>query len=385
MIEMVEKQVSSFPVLLTEKQLELMDLTPAKYTRLRSGHHEKVIRESAIPEEDVAAAIAFFIQHPDVGAGKAHDTLIEQESAYISTANLNVLKQELANQAAKEYQHRKQEEKLLEADLQKALLAKLSNCDYQHQRAIYPNHIWAMDFVSLNFLGYPFAICVVYDEFSQAYISLQVAAYADHQLAKQTLLDAFERTTKRPELIRRDNGKPFLTIEFQKLLETAIIQDYPIPPHSPWYNGSLESCNTSLKAAIKTTGMQEMAESPTHYCEFRKRPKQAIEYLRKLLERVRDKLNKTICRSKHKMPPDKVLQGKQLETRERHLAFVARKKDERQKRMKKLQMEKKDKRRPKQFLDNIQTLTRRALKKMGTNKLYVLDELLHNRFLMFET
>jgi hypothetical protein len=57
---------------------------------LRQGHHEKTVRESAIPEEDVAAAIAFFIQHPEVGAGRAHDTLVDQEVAYISTANLNV-------------------------------------------------------------------------------------------------------------------------------------------------------------------------------------------------------------------------------------------------------------------------------------------------------
>jgi transposase InsO family protein len=160
----------------------------------------------------------------------------------------------------------------LEAQFREALLAKRAKAEYQHQRATYPNHIWATDFVFLTFLGTPVALCVVYDEFSQAYLSLKVSAQADHQLAKRTLQDAMEQTSTKPVLIRRDNGKPFITEEYQQLLETAIIKDYPIPPYSPWYNGSLESCNTSLKAAIKTAGMQDMAESQTPYSELRKKP-----------------------------------------------------------------------------------------------------------------
>ena len=385
MIEFVEKQAKTFPVLQAEKRLELMDLTAVKYSRLCHGYHEKVVRESAIPEEDIVAAIEFFIQHPDVGAGKAHDTLIDQELAYLSTTNLNAVKQELVNHSAKEYQQRKEEEKLLEAQLREALLAQRAHSDYQHQRANHPHHIWATDFLFLTFLGTPVALCVVYDEFSQAYMSLKVAAHADHQLAKRTLQEAFERTTQKPELIRRDNGKPFVTEEFQKLLETAITQDYPVPPHSPWYNGSLESCNTSLKAAIKTTGMQDMAESPTPYPEWRKNPDQAIEHLQEIGNRVHATLNKSSCRCKHKMPPLKVLQGKQRQTHELHQAFIAKKKDERWERMKKIQMEKKENGTPKRFIDKIVTLTRRALRKMETNTLYVFNELLHNRFRMFET
>lgn len=385
MIEFVEKQATAFPELPAEKRLELLELTAVKYSRLCRGYHEEVVRESAIPEEDIVAAIEFFIQHPDVGAGKAHDTLIDQELAYLSTTNLNAVKQELVTHSAKEYQHRKEEEKLLEAQLREALLAQRANSDYQHQRANHPHHIWAIDFLFLTFLGTPVALCVVYDEFSQAYMSLQVGAHADHQLARRTLKEAFEGTTRKPELIRRDNGKPFETEEFQKLLDTAITQDYPVPPHSPWYNGSLESCNTSLKAAIKTTGMQDMAESPAQYSKWRKNPDQAMKHLQEIVNRVREKLNKTICRSKHKMPPQKVLQGKQRQTHELQRAFIVKKKEERRERMKKIQMEKKHTGTPKRLIDKIETLTKRALRKMESNVLYVFTELVHNRFRMFET
>ncbi len=385
MIKLIEKQGVFFPWLQTEKRLEQLDLSFAQYTRLCRGHHEKIVRESAIPEEDVAEAIDFFIQNPEVGAGRAHDTLVDQELACISATNLNEIKQELAYQTAKEYQHRKEEEKLLEAALVAALLAKRENVDYQHQRANYPNHIWATDFVFLNFLGNPVPLCVVYDEYSQAYLSLKVAAHADHQLARQTLQEAFERTSTNPKLIRRDNGKPFITEEFQKLLDTAIAKDYPVPPHSPWYNGSLESCNTSLKAAIKTAGMQDIARSPTSYPELRKNPDLALSHLQEIVNQVREKLNETICRYKHRVPPSIVLQGKQMERQKRHQAFKAKKRTARKERMKKIQMEKKGAGSPKQFIDNVTSLTRKALRKLKTDALYVCNELLHNRFRMFET
>jgi len=384
-IHLVVKQESIFPRFQVEKRLEQMDLSPGQYLRLCRAHHGKIVRESAIPEEDVAAAIEFFIRHPEVGAGRAHDTLVDQEVAYISTANLNALKRELANHSAQEYQHRKEEEKLLEAKLRETLLAKRANADYQHQRATYPNHIWATDFVFLTCLGTPVALCVVYDEFSQAYLSLKVAAHADHLLAKRTLQGAFEQRSTKPELIRRDNGKPFMTEEYQQLLDKAIIKDYPVPPHSPWYNGSLESCNTSLKAAIKTAGMQDMARSPAQYLELRKNPDLATLHLQEIVNRVQKKLNETICRSKHRVPPLKVLQGKQMETQKRHQAFKAKKKADRKERMKKIQMEKKETGSPKLFIDKVKSLTRKALKKMETDALYVFNELLHNRFRMFET
>jgi len=93
-------------------RLEKIELNPSSYKRLCEGLHRKTVRESAIPEGDIEASIRFFISHPDVGAGKARVSLIDKEEAYLSTATINAVKQELSCEVEQEYKRRKDEEKL---------------------------------------------------------------------------------------------------------------------------------------------------------------------------------------------------------------------------------------------------------------------------------
>ncbi len=382
MIDLIRRHAAEYSKHNTIDRLDQVGLTPSSYKRLCEGLHKKIVRESAIPEGDVEAALRFFIDHPDVGAGKARVSLIDQETACLSTATLNAVKQQLSNEVAQEYKQRKEEEKLLEAQLQKDLLARQNNAGYQHLRAEFPNHIWATDFSNIKFLGMHFVLCVVYDEYSQNYVSLRAGSTADHNLAAASLREALDRTPEPPDYVRRDNGKPFLTEAFQRQLETT--QDYPTPPHSPWYNGSLESCNTSLKAAIKTTGMQDMAGNPSPYREARKDTCVALSFLQDLVERVRVMLNEEISRTKHQMPPAKAFSGRQQATRDRHRAFVVRKKTERHERMANIRTNPKGRTAPRTLLDKARSIARRIIGSMKVSDLYVLNEVLHHRFRMFE-
>jgi len=260
---MIDEHDKLFPGFLSKQRLEQADLSPAAYARLIQSIHERAKRESVIMDDEVEAAVQLIIKHPNLGAGKLHATLIDQEEALISTTFLNDAKQEIARASEATYRARREEEKLLQAALTKRFeLHK----HYQHVKAEFSHHIWAIDFVYIDFLGYRFCLCVLYDIFSQGYLSILAGFGCTEDLAVRAIEEAVASTGKRASrFLRRDNGKAFITINYQKLLAGLKVTDQPIPPGSPWLNGSLETNNTGLKTTIKATGMQEMLNTPDRF------------------------------------------------------------------------------------------------------------------------
>ncbi len=379
MIELVEQHAATYHRHLTGDRLKQAGLTGSAYRRLCNNTDKQRVRESAIPEADLAEAVKFFMEHPDVGAAKAWATLIAGEKAWISVANLNQIKHELAAESARKYKERDEAKKLLEAQLREDLAAR-KTIAYQHIKATYPHHIWAIDFVNITFLGMLFVICVVYDEYSQAYTAIKVGMGGDQYLAADAFREALAQSSTRPKLMRRDNGKPFLTELFQEMLNASM--DYPVPPHSPWFNGSLESCNGSLKAAVKTTGMQKMACDSAAFRQVRWSPDLALEALQDIISDVQTMLNTDIARLRHGMTPAQAISG-QKEARSKQKAFVAHKREERKKRMASIRTN--PERNPKTFLTKTKTIVKRLIRNLETDALYVLNEVLHHRFRMFET
>ena len=380
MIELIERQALIYPQHLAKDRLLQASLTPTSYNRLRNQIYTRIARESAIPAKDIKAAVAFFIKYPQLGAGKARATLIDMAKAWMSSSSLSSIKKMLASIADLLYKKRREEEKLLEESLRKALAAR-KGLKYTHKKASCPNDIWAIDFVNITFLGMSFVICVVYDEYSQLYPAIMIATQGDQHLAAAAFEEALTQSSAKPQYVRRDNGKPFLTEKYQEQL--ADTQDYPVPPHSPWYNGALESCNLSLKATIKSIGMQMMATNPDLSKEVRNAPDLALETLHSIISGARRVLNEEIARLKHQMTPARAYDDKQrAEAPSRHDAFVKKSMDERSKRMKALQA--KPPRNPKTLAVKAQTIINRTLSKMDTGAIYVLREILNQRFQVFE-
>lgn len=379
---MIESDQTKFPDHSRADILTCYGLTPSRYARLLAAEALGRVRESAIPEEDVEAAMDLFIEHPQIGAAKAHYTLMDREKALISTAFLNQAKQQLSITAESEYQRRAQEEKLIEAEL---LARRQHQQDYTHIQADHPNHIWAIDFVAIRFLSFSLCIAVVYDIFSQAYMAIVAGSGCDKDLAQKAILAAVDKNGGISALLlRRDNGKAFMTDSIQQLLANLFLQDAPIPPAAPWFNGSLESCNSGLKSTIKTHAMQELILAPQVLKDARHSAQNAIAVLQNHCDTTLVTLNDTISRVKFGMPPAAVHNNQKLQVELRHQAFCEAKKSERKERMKAIQAAPKRSRLT-TYTDKVTSVIRRKLKQLTTDQLFILNETIHGRFAAIET
>jgi len=365
-----------------QERLKQVDMTPASYNRLKHSAAERSKRESVIMEEEVDAAVKVIIEHPEIGAGKLHYTLLDQEKAIISTSFLNEDRMQIAQDSEAEFRRRREEEKTLEAELNKRLLPLET---YQHIEALAPHHIWAIDFVNINFLGFRFCLCVIYDIFSQAYLCIQAGDGCTEDLACRALKQAAVSADCQARFfLRRDNGKAFITESFQELLVALELTDQPIPPGSPWFNGSLESNNGNLKASIKAAGMQGLVNTPLDF-QIRGDIGAVLDVLQRTCDTTLQVLNEKISRPKFEMPPQQVMDGKIDETRKRHQRFIEQKTADRSARMADLRQRANRSERNKTFLEKIRRYFKQAAKAMSTDQLYVLNEIIHGRFLAIET
>jgi transposase InsO family protein len=374
---MIKEHETSYPHHPSAERLLQLDLCSAEYRRLRTSVRDRAVRESQIGQDEVDAIVNFYLEHPEVGARRAHHTLVDQEKALISTGFINEAKQELAELADKEYRKRDEAEKLIEAELR---ARRAEQPPYKNVAAQHPNHIWAIDFVALDFLGFKLVVCEVYDVFTQAYHAIQAGTGCDHQLAQATIQNAVANAgDKAGRILRRDNGKAFEVESFQAMLDGKMV-DAPIPPGNPWLNGSLESNNTSLKATIRTKAMQAMPDQGGRYRHAHGVVSKAVALLQQASDRARITLNDELSRSKFAMPPAQVLNGEQATTQERHSLFRSRKKQERKQRMEALRDNPDRSDSGKRFIDKIRSSFHRFKATLKTDQLYVLNEILHSRF-----
>lgn len=361
-------------------RLQTLDLTPTRYQRMYRGATLRRDRESAIPQEDVNAVIDLIVEYPHIGSLKAHHTLVDRERGLVSSGFINQAKQEMIRLAESEYSSRKEEEKSLEKDLRD----RQQPSDYEHIQAEYKNHIWAIDFVDLRFFGFGLCLCVVYDIYTQAYHSILAGSGCDRDLAHRCITAAVKHNGgESAVLLRRDNGSAFTTDTVQNLLNYLFMQDNPIPPASPWFNGSLESNNTGLKATVKTMGMQRLADDSKFAGLARKSEDDAIKALQGLCDNAFASLNNEISRPKFGMPPQQLIDGNENQTRNRHTAFKEKRKKERKERMKEIRSSS-IKTNYKSFMSKAKSAIKRKLSDMPTDKLFAFNESIHGRFAAIE-
>ena len=378
---MIDTHTNSFPRYSPRERLAQVGLSLPAYNRLKSRVRDRAARESVIMDDEVKAVVDIIVQHPNLGAGKLRSTLIDREQAVVSSGFINEAKQAIAEKSETAYRTRRETEKNLQAALRERLRPPET---YRHIQAEHPHHIWAIDFVFLRFLGFRFVLAAVYDIFSQAYLGLEAGTGCTEALAHRALDRATANAGRRAcRFLRRDNGKAFLTASVQELLANLRIEDRPIPPGSPWFNGSLESNNGSLKTTVKTVAMQAMARTPQLFSAVGRETQEACALLQKICDRVRDVLNREIARQKFDMPPQQVLDDKVPETRQRHERFIRRKKADRRARMdrRRRRTERKD---GKTFLDKVRLKFSHILRAMSTDELYVLNEIIHGRYKAIE-
>ena len=117
-------------------------------------------------------------------------------------------------------------------------------------RALYPNHIWSVDFVQDRlFRGRRYKMLTVIDEYTRQCITVNAQFQLTSQEVLETLSECFIRHGK-PKYIRSDNGSEFKAGVLQAWLRTVNVEPIYIYPGSPWENGYNERFNGTLRHEV---------------------------------------------------------------------------------------------------------------------------------------
>ncbi len=250
---------------------------------------------------------------------------------------------------------------------------------FEKPQVVKPNEVWSIDFTFVSILGFKFAICEIYDIYSQTYYAMEVGETPDEQLAKKAFLIALRNSQAVPlRCILSDNDSSFLGEEFQELLKSQKVEHKTIPPGSPWYNGEIESGNRDLKKALLTKALQETCKNVE--ITLKGSSREVVEtFVKKKCNETRILLNEDIPRMKFKTTPQKVLEGKVEEQQEKQRKFIEMKKNQRKQRMDKLKTGV-IKSKVKTLVEKVKMLWKKEVKDMSNDEIYVLNETINERY-----
>ena len=244
------------------------------------------------------------------------------------------------------------------------------NKDFEHIFPSEPHHIWSTDYTFFTLFGIKFAIAEVYENFSQAYLGVEVDFAASTDLAERTLKEAIIFTGgQKPEVFLSDNGGQFTGKQFQNLLGNCKLEHKRTPPGEPWYNGSLESGNKNLKETIYTAA----AFAATEQIEISKLgvdSEEVLTFLKECVKKAVVTINEEIPRLKFGTTPINVLKGKKEQQA---------KKKEDYKQLKIQQRKENTQQKGGTFKEKIRKVFSKIAKQISNEKLFAVGELLNHR------
>ncbi len=113
--------------------------------------------------------------------------------------------------------------------------------------AVYPNHVWAIDFLFDRLSdGRLLKLMPVLDTFSKFSVGIDVK-HRITSLEVQEFLEQLFYKYGKPSIIRTDNGPEFRSKSFARFLERHRIRHEFIRKGSPWQNSEIESFNGKLR------------------------------------------------------------------------------------------------------------------------------------------
>ena len=152
-------------------------------------------------------------------------------------------------------------------------------------RALYPNHVWAYDFVhDMCENGRKLKILTVEDEFTRRCLTIEVEHRMSGRFVVRTLLGLFAQFGA-PTFVRSDNGPEFIARCLMRMLKVQGVQCRHIEPGSPWQNGLNERFNGSYRdecANMETFGNADHARalSKAYQRQYNEdRPHSSLGYL----------------------------------------------------------------------------------------------------------
>lgn len=114
-------------------------------------------------------------------------------------------------------------------------------------RPLWPNHVWAYDFVQdRTHDGRPLRMLTLVDEYTRECLAIDVDRRMTAEDVLERLTELFIRRGV-PDCIRSDNGAEFTSKAVREWLTKVGVKTLFIEPGSPWENGYVESFNGKLR------------------------------------------------------------------------------------------------------------------------------------------
>lgn len=173
-----------------------------------------------------------------LGARKIRAILMEQGEC-ISLKLVNKLMEELGLHCIRS---------IPKPSSQSMLLSKKENVLRRNFRSDYPNRVWVSDVTSVKIKGRYYYICVIIDLFSRKVVAFRIGLSNSTQLITSTFKAAYqERSSNGPLTFHSDQGSPYTSYAFQKLLRKLGIRQSFSNSGSPHDNAVAESFFATLK------------------------------------------------------------------------------------------------------------------------------------------
>jgi len=162
---------------------------------------------------------------------------------------------------------------------------RLQSAMYPHQ-AMYPNHVWTMDFVHDRMANNnSLRMLTLVDEYTRECLDIPVKRSMKATDVQMALKGVIADRGHSPVYIRSDNGSEFIAQALQTWLGQAGIASTFIEPGSPWQNGKCESFNGKFRdECLNMHVFHTLFEAKAIVRQWRKhynerRPHSALNYL----------------------------------------------------------------------------------------------------------
>lgn len=375
MLELAEVHRNAYREITQAERLGCLNTTPGSLLHLQRHIRDRLNRESVIADEDIEEAVNQIINFPFLGGQKGSLKLQADEKALVGETVYKEIKQQLRLEAEKELLKRREQ-----SELEKNHYKRQHYKDNPYEKIIpqKKHDVWAIDFVTFLLFGIYFRICVVYEVFSQAYLSILPAEAATAEVAIEAVYIACEYSGQKPQkCILSDKGGHFTCYNFQDARDRLKIQSQQIPPGQPWHNGALESGNRDLKKVIYTIAFQEACQDLAITMKGAGR-QQVLNSLKGYCAKTQQVINEQIVRPKFKTTPKVVLTDQVAEKNQQQDRFIENKLKERKQRMAEIKKHGATKR--KRIEDKVTASWKKRAAQINTNEVFAFCELIKERY-----
>lgn len=240
------------------------------------GIAERKIREcKPVWQEVVKSAVDVIWNYPHFSGSKGQSYMIYHQLGYIAQHLYKSIKKIVKSLISQEVSTRQ-------------LLPKRTY--YRHERAHFPDEIWAEDFTELRVYGEKFYVGLVMDVAMSYYLGGRASGRPDDKMVEIPVTQALELTGGQgpKRFLLSDNGPQYVSTRHGEFLEKLAIIQKRIPSCKPEYNGSIEC------------GIKEFKN--VFYNVWAQREKNRVAKEKPLLQRVQLAVAETLQKMNEEIP-----------------------------------------------------------------------------------